>query len=290
MKSLYPLRENIWEYLNSDKLGDLDIAERKNKKRLKTQIKVKRFKSGNAKLLIFLFLALGLMVGIDTTSVGEECCHRMRHLALALRRAEQALRLSRLQTGTLTLPVLFILVSTQTIPSNKVYIEGARAFRGSNTVEWGAQAALWGVVPLYRATPPPDIILSLRRPIPSDCWSIRGSYGEVIIELPRNLRVDILSLEHIRPDTAHSAPKNFTVYGILVNGTWIKVADGMYQNNKAAKQYYHLDPRNSPLQQVVFRVLSNQGNPKDSLHPEMDFVPRAKESSFGVGQRRRSDT
>nr|XP_034830393.1 SUN domain-containing protein 3-like isoform X2 [Maniola hyperantus] len=202
-------------------------------------------------------------LSIDSTSVDEECCHRMRHLALELRRAEEAL--SKALRGRNTVLISQHLdtgIGTQHAESNnKGYIKGARAFRGSDTVEWGAQASLWGVVPLWRAAPRPDIILSSRRPVPSDCWPFRGSYGEVIIDLARNSQVDFISLEHIRPDTAYSAPKNFTVYGILANGTWIKAADAMYQYNKAAKQYYHLDNRNSPLQQLVFRVLSNQGNP-----------------------------
>ncbi|XP_045771933.1 uncharacterized protein LOC123871924 isoform X2 [Maniola jurtina] len=288
IKSLYPIRENIWEYLNNDK-PNFD-EERKNKKASKTQIKARRFKYGNTKLLVSLLVALALIAGtyltpnavsqallakilpksnlitflsIDSTSVGEECCHRMRHLALELRRAEQALRKALRGRNTVLISQHLDtgLGTQQAKPNNKGYIKGTRAFKGSDTVEWGAQASLWGVVPLWRAAPRPDIILSLRRPIPSDCWPFRGSYGEVIIDLPRNSQVDFLSLEHIRPDTAYSAPKNFTVYGILANGTWIKAADGMYQYNKAAKQYYHLDNRNSPLQQVVFRVLSNQGNP-----------------------------
>lgn len=48
--------------------------------------------------------------------------------------------------------------------------------------------------------------------------------------------------------------------GVLSNGTWIKGADGTYEYNKPAKQYFKLDNRNVPFQQIVFRVLSNQGN------------------------------
>ncbi|XP_052740396.1 uncharacterized protein LOC112049675 [Bicyclus anynana] len=259
MKSFHPLRENIFEFLHDDKPGN--FLKAKDNKKLKTNKKVNHFKSGNAKLLVFLFLALGLMVGMDSPSGGEECCHRMRHLALALTRAEQALSKALKIRKKVFISQNLDAGIQQSMPSNTARIEGARAFRGSHTVEWGSQAALWGVVPLMRTAPPPDIVLSLRRPVPSDCWPIRGSSGEVIIELPRQLQVDVLSLEHIRPDTAHSAPKNFTVYGILVNGTWIKAADGMYQHYKGAKQYYRLDHRNSPLHQVVFRILSNQGNP-----------------------------
>lgn len=50
------------------------------------------------------------------------------------------------------------------------YIEGATASKGSDTTEWGGRVALWGVVPLWRAAPPPDTVLALRRPTLSDCW------------------------------------------------------------------------------------------------------------------------
>lgn len=39
-----------------------------------------------------------------------------------------------------------------------------------------------------------------------------GSTGEVIIEVPQSTQVHSISVEHIRPDTAQSAPKDFIVY------------------------------------------------------------------------------
>ncbi|XP_045448794.1 SUN domain-containing protein 5-like [Melitaea cinxia] len=189
-------------------------------------------------------------LGMASTAVNEECCHRMKHLALALNRAEQALRYS--------LEIIvnkFIPLETET-----GHIEGTQAIIGRNTTEWGGYVALWGILPLWRAAPPPDTVLKLRRPTPSDCWPFRGSYGEVTIEMPKTLLVSKISVEHIRPDTARSAPKHFVIYGVSSNGTWIKGADGIYEYNKPAKQYFKLDNRNVPFQQIVFRVLSNQGN------------------------------
>ncbi|CAK1547108.1 unnamed protein product [Leptosia nina] len=142
------------------------------------------------------------------------------------------------------------------------YIAGARAVKGSTTSEWGGRLGLWGIIPLWRASPPPETILALRQPTPSDCWPFSGSSGELIIHVPHSIQVDNISLEHIRPDTARSAPKDFVVYGILENGTWTKATDGTYRHNKPAKQYFSLDNCSAPLKSIVFQVLSNYGNPK----------------------------
>ncbi|CAG9786240.1 unnamed protein product [Diatraea saccharalis] len=144
---------------------------------------------------------------------------------------------------------------------DKTYIEGASVTRGSGTEEYGGQLALWGVIPLWRAAPPPDTVLTLRKPTPSDCWPFSGSYGEILIELTRNVQIKAISLEHIRPDSARSAPKNFTFYGILENGTWVNVAEGEYNGKGPAKQYYRFN-WSLPLKKIIFRILSNQGNTK----------------------------
>ncbi|XP_047529726.1 sperm-associated antigen 4 protein-like [Vanessa atalanta] len=197
---------------------------------------------------------------MDSTPVNEECCHRMKHLALALNRAEQALRALRLRKTTLSLKKIHMeFVQEQT---ESGHVEGALAVAGKNTTEWGGNIAIWGILPMWRAAPPPDTVLKLQRPTPSDCWPFRGSYGEIIIEMPESLPIAKLSVEHIRPDTALSAPKHFIVFGILGDGTWMKAAYGIYEYNKPAKQYFNLNNRNVPFQQIVFRVLSNQGNMK----------------------------
>lgn len=60
IKSFYPRRENIWEYLNDDKAKNFDVEEKKARKKFNKQTLIKRSKSKNAKLLIFFLLALGL--------------------------------------------------------------------------------------------------------------------------------------------------------------------------------------------------------------------------------------
>ena len=62
---------------------------------------------------------------------------------------------------------------TESIETGYRYIHGATAVRGSNTTEWGGNVAFWGVLPLWRNSPPPDTVLKLRRLTPSDCWPFR---------------------------------------------------------------------------------------------------------------------
>ncbi|XP_049869361.1 SUN domain-containing protein 5-like [Pectinophora gossypiella] len=199
------------------------------------------------------------LLGLEQSSVGEECCSRMKYLVGELLRAEQALK------STLRLRRTLMLTSKANkmdIDIDRGHVHGIIVSKGKYTKEWGGKLVLWGVVPLWRAAPPPDTILALRRPTPSDCWPFSGSYGELNLDLPRQLRIRCLSVEHVQPDTALSAPKNFILYGILTNGTWLKAVDGEYRRRGPAKQYYPLLHQNIPFQQFVFRVLNNQGNPR----------------------------
>ncbi|KAI5651999.1 SUN domain-containing protein 3-like [Phthorimaea operculella] len=197
--------------------------------------------------------------GFDHTSVDAECCSRMKYLIAELLRAEQALKNTHRLRRTM---LLTSRTASKTDPTiDGAYIEGATVTRGKDTKEWGSRVALWGVVPLWRAAPPPDTVLALRKPVPSDCWPFSGSFGELNFDLPRSVRIRCMSLEHVYPDAATSAPKHFILFGILPNGTWIKAVSGEYKHFGPAKQYYSLQYRDTPLQQLVFRVLTNHGNP-----------------------------
>lgn len=50
--------------------------------------------------------------------------------------------------------------------------------------------------------------------------------------------------------------------GVLENGTLVKAVDGEYRNNGPAKQYYTMLYRHIPMKRMIFRILSNQGNPR----------------------------
>ncbi|CAH0397958.1 unnamed protein product [Chilo suppressalis] len=281
IRSSYPIRENIWEYLH-----DVNTAKGNRARCNRRQ----KGGSGKGKTIAVFFaiilLAVGMLASIwmnsppktsllasvipkeqlisllgmvQTTSVGEECCHKMRCLAAELSRVEQALRHS--EQIRRTMAITSQITRTDYAGSNRRYIEGASVSKGFSTEEYGGQLALWGVVPLWRAAPPPDTVLTLRKPTPSDCWPFRGSHGEILIELPSNTQIGSISLEHIRPDAAKSAPKHFIFYVFLENGTYVKAAEGNYYARGPAKQYYRFN-WNLPLNKIIFRVLSNQGNDK----------------------------
>ncbi|XP_028158355.1 SUN domain-containing protein 5-like [Ostrinia furnacalis] len=283
IRSSYPVRENIWQYLHAD--AQRVISKRK-RSHCNCKQKTKRTNGKNAAILFaFLIIALALMGSIwmtnipklnrltkviqgdklvslwgvsKQTEISEECCNRMRFLLEEVSKMQQALR-HKLRVSR------SLLISTQITRTDKTevdrkYIEGVSVSKGSNTEEYGSQVALWGVVPLWKAAPPPDLVLTRRNPTPSDCWPFSGSYGEIVMELPQALQVNYMSVEHIRPDTARSAPKRFILSGVLENGTLVNAVDGEYQNRGPAKQYYRCN-WGKPLKRLIFRVLSNQGNP-----------------------------
>ncbi|XP_075973384.1 uncharacterized protein LOC142974765 [Anticarsia gemmatalis] len=281
MRSTYPLRENIWEYLYEDnaKQNFNCSNKRRNRRCKQTPVKTHCCKKTAACFLGIMILAIGTIVSVsfwkenlegdltklislsfsDTpTSVSEECCHRLKYLAEQLAKAELTLR-NTLRSRTMMLSAR---TKTVSVHDDSRYIAGAVATKGDDTKEWGGRVALWGLVPLWRAAAPPNIVLSNRPPTLSDCWPFIGSYGEIIIRLPKIQRISYVTLEHIHPDTARSAPKHFVIYGILVNNTRIKVVDGQYRADGPGKQYYPLAYKHVEWKSLLFRVLTNQGNKK----------------------------
>nr|XP_021183180.2 uncharacterized protein LOC110371323 [Helicoverpa armigera] len=292
MRSTYPLRANIWEYLYEDNVEQKFSCTNKRRHR---KCKQKSVESDSCrKTAVWLLLIFGAVTGTfvsvsvwktnasredltpkakiislpgmdSSSSVSFECCTRMKYLAERLAKSEQYLR-NTLRSRTLMLPSRPKSEQMATVAGAKDidtrYIEGATASKGGDTTEWGGRVALWGVVPLWRAAPSPDTVLALRRPTLSDCWPFIGSYGEIIIRLPQSQRVRYVTVEHIHPDTARSAPKHFLIYGTLANNTWLKIADGQYRAEGPAKQYYPLAYSHVEWTSLVFRVLSNQGNSK----------------------------
>ncbi|XP_052759368.1 SUN domain-containing protein 3-like [Galleria mellonella] len=284
IRSSYPLRENIWEYLYEDKSKSLKCGC-KRRKRCKQRVKHK----SNGKHLLTLVLAVICLCVIaslwmvnklpqlnwlpqlisnekityltateDSILVDEECCRKMRYLAVELYRTQKTLSRT-LRVRREMMPYAIKIDNRKAV--DKGHIADASVTKGRDTIEWGGRLALWGVVPLWRAAPPPDTVLSLRKPTPADCWPFRGSRGEINIELVEQRLIQCISIEHVQPDTAQSAPKEFMVYGILENGTWIIAIHGQYYKKGPAKQYYQTANKNVPLKHLVFRVLSNQGNP-----------------------------
>ncbi|CAH0579086.1 unnamed protein product [Chrysodeixis includens] len=297
MRSTYPLRADIWEYLYEDNAAQNFNCSKRRHRRCKQTVK-----QTGSKTLVWLLLTVGAAIGIIVsvsflrtnasregnltaepklitlpvmdTSVSMECCAGMKYLAERLAKAEQTLRN--------TLRSRAMMLTSRTKIEGKhidtLYIEGATASKGSDTQEWGGRVALWGVVPLWRAARPPDTVLSLRRPTLADCWPFIGSYGEIIIRLPQTQRVRYVTVEHIHPDTARSAPKHFVIYGVLANDTWIKVVNGQYRAKGPSKQYYPLAYRQVEWKSLVFRILTNQGNERYTCVYRIHFYAEQENS------------
>ncbi|KAJ0177131.1 hypothetical protein K1T71_007140 [Dendrolimus kikuchii] len=247
VKSEYPIRENIWEYLYENNF------EKLHKRKHRTFPKHMPVKGGRSKITVIFFIMIvsGIIVGLKaSTGVIEECWSNIRHLKAKLFKAEQLLSYDVMQPS---LPVAAKL--------DKHHIHGARVLKGVETKEWGGRVTLWGVVPLWRATRPLSTILSLRKLTPGDCWPFAGTYGEIIIDLPKIYPVSCISIEHIHPDAARSAPKRFVLYGIQTNDTLVKVTTGQFDNNKLAKQYFCLH-QDTTLKSIILRVVTNSGNLK----------------------------
>ncbi|XP_053607959.1 sperm-associated antigen 4 protein-like [Plodia interpunctella] len=283
--SSFPLRENIWEYLYEDR-SEQNCSCKRNRKARKQKEKNKRCEKTTVIMCTFLFVTVSMMGSLWLTNsipklndltkrikyekftsllvpnvrgvVDEECCYRMRYLAAALSRVEKTLR------HTLRLRKAMMLTSQANKADNRLndeYIQASGVTIGRNTVEWGGLVALWGIVPLWRAARPPHTILALRRPTPADCWPFSGAQGELSVALPGPHRVRRASIEHVAPDAARSAPRHFIIYGIAENNTWIRTIKAEYRSSGPPKQYYSIASV-IDFKQIVFRVLSNQGNPK----------------------------
>ncbi|XP_047995569.1 uncharacterized protein LOC125233557 [Leguminivora glycinivorella] len=286
MRSAYPLRGNIWEYLNEDK-NPGNFNSRCKRRRIRCKQTSENPAENN---VIWLVLLLCLVIFITVTysrlssfiahskfitkvvpktrlislynpetSVEEECCYVMKSLSASLLKAEQALR------NTQRLRRLMI-IRSQTSNSDgapsqheKDYIDDATVSRGSYTLPWTSRVALWGVLPLWRSSPPMSNMLAKRSAVPSDCWPFSGSRGEIVIQLKQLTEVKRFGIEHVRPDTAKSAPKNFVLFGILDNGTWIKTLEAEYLNQGPAKQFFKV-ASSSPIQKMLLKILTNQGN------------------------------
>ncbi|XP_028044073.1 sperm-associated antigen 4 protein [Bombyx mandarina] len=285
IRSTYPERGNIWKYEY--------LYENNNEKLKRTKVKTSkreslvRYRCNTAiGVVMVISICLGFLVslwmpnemlkadlitgvvprtkfmtlhGLCSATVNEECCNRLKYLTKELSKSENSVRaLHRIRYN---LMLTSRSIEEMHIDSSLNQIEGATVTKGSKTEEWGGRIALWGVIPLWRASPPPGTILALRKVMPSDCWPFSGSEGEVEIHLAHTQWVDRLSIEHVRPDIARSAPKHFVVYGIQHNDTWTVMLRDEYRSSGAAKQFFNVK-KNVQVKRVIFQVNSNHGNPK----------------------------
>ncbi|XP_047704937.1 SUN domain-containing protein 3 isoform X1 [Prionailurus viverrinus] len=116
---------------------------------------------------------------------------------------------------------------------------------------------------------PPDVILQ-PDVHPGKCWAFPGSQGHALIQLARKITPTAVTMEHISQKVSpsgniSSAPKEFSVYGILKHCEGEEILLGRFVYNKTGTtiQTFTLQHEVSePLLCVKLKILSNWGHPK----------------------------
>ncbi|KAM9101549.1 SUN domain-containing protein 3 isoform 5-T12 [Sarcophilus harrisii] len=116
---------------------------------------------------------------------------------------------------------------------------------------------------------PPDVILQ-PDVHPGKCWAFPGSKGHTIIKLARKIIPTAVTMEHISEKISpsgntHSAPKNFSVYGLKdeCKGEEIFLGQFMYNKKGTTVQTFQLQNGVSEsFPYVKLKILKNWGHPK----------------------------
>ncbi|KAM5203767.1 SUN domain-containing protein 3 isoform 1-T1 [Hipposideros larvatus] len=116
---------------------------------------------------------------------------------------------------------------------------------------------------------PPDIILQ-PDVHPGKCWAFPGSQGHALIKLARKIIPSAVTMEHISEKVSpsgntSSAPKDFSVYGILkqCGGEEVFLGQFLYNKTGTTVQTFELQHEVSDsLLCVKLKILSNWGHPK----------------------------
>ncbi|XP_071037834.1 uncharacterized protein [Parasteatoda tepidariorum] len=103
---------------------------------------------------------------------------------------------------------------------------------------------------------------------PGECWAFKGSRGILVLELANIIHPTGFTIEHISvsqsPSGAiNSAPKDFSVWGLLSDSDDQGKAFGIYSYNLKGYpvQYFPVQNEfNQPFKFVELRILSNHGN------------------------------
>ncbi|XP_043857063.1 SUN domain-containing protein 3 [Dromiciops gliroides] len=144
---------------------------------------------------------------------------------------------------------------------------------------------------------PPDVILQ-PDVHPGKCWAFPGSKGHTVIRLARKIKPTAVTMEHISEKISpsgntHSAPKDFSVYGLKddCEGEEIFLGHFTYNQKGTTVQTFKLqDGVSESLPCVKLKILNNWGHPKYTclyrfrVHgkPEDDGLGEAINKSKGL--------
>lgn len=125
----------------------------------------------------------------------------------------------------------------------------------------------WLGLSLYRySTNTPRSLIQPDRQ-PGQCWAFKGSQGYVVIRLVAPVRPTAFTMEHIPRELApfgniDSAPKNFTVWGLLAEtDEGVQLGAFQYLNNGEALQYFALSqPSEDYYPFIELKINSNHGH------------------------------
>ncbi|XP_036897203.1 SUN domain-containing protein 3 [Sturnira hondurensis] len=127
----------------------------------------------------------------------------------------------------------------------------------------------WRGVGLLNYQMPPDVVLQ-PDVHPGKCWAFPGSQGHILIKLAGDIIPTAVTMEHISEKVSpsgsiSSAPKEFSVHGILTRceGEEVFLGQFVYNKTRATVQTFKLQHEVSePLLCVKLKILSNWGHPK----------------------------
>ncbi|XP_051840436.1 SUN domain-containing protein 3 [Antechinus flavipes] len=116
---------------------------------------------------------------------------------------------------------------------------------------------------------PPDVILQ-PDVHPGKCWAFPGSKGHTTIKLVRKIIPTAVTMEHISEKISpsgntHSAPKDFSVYGLKDECKGEEIFLGQFMYNKKGTTVQTFQLQNGVFESfpyVKLKILNNWGHPK----------------------------
>ncbi|XP_063489850.1 sperm-associated antigen 4 protein isoform X2 [Symphalangus syndactylus] len=128
-------------------------------------------------------------------------------------------------------------------------------------------AYFWNRFSFWNYARPPTVILE-PHVFPGNCWAFEGDQGQVVIQLPGQVQLSDITLQHPPPSVEHtgganSAPRDFAVFGLQVDDeTEVFLGKFTFDVEKSEIQTFHL--QNDPpaaFPKVKIQILSNWGHP-----------------------------
>ncbi|XP_028746840.2 SUN domain-containing protein 3 isoform X1 [Peromyscus leucopus] len=127
----------------------------------------------------------------------------------------------------------------------------------------------WHGIGFLNYETPPDMILQ-PDVHPGKCWAFPGSQGHILIKLARKIIPTAVTMEHISEKVSpsgntSSAPKEFSVYGVLKKCEGEEMLLGQFTYNKTETTIQTFELQNAASESLLcvrLQILSNWGHPK----------------------------